>query len=87
MRTTLSGTVILCVGGFLADFRYPSAPPYDIRRADCLKEQEEKHQLSSRCEKLKKKVESMEQSLQVESNLQLSTELVSVPCFNFGSNR
>ncbi len=69
MRIILSGTVILCVGDFLVDFIYPPVLPYDIRREDYLKEKEEKYQLSSRCDKLKNKVESLEQSLQVELNL------------------
>ncbi len=87
MRMTLSGTVIPSMGFLLADFRYPPAPPYHIRQVEYLNMQEEKGRLSSACEKLKKKVESTEQTLQVELNLQLLTELELVPCFHFGSNR
>ncbi len=88
MRMTLSVTVILCMWVLLADFRHPPVPPYDLRRAESLRDQEEKRQLSSRCEKLKNKAESTEKSLQVELNLQftfLDRALVSVPSFHFSS--
>ncbi len=71
---------------FLAGFRHPPVPSYDLRRAESLQDLEEKQQLISRCEKLKSKVESTEKALQVELILlftSLDRALVFVPSFHF----